>query len=160
MVRRNVRRGRAVLVIRFIVTSFERRRAETSRRRPPHGERCALRNAEDDGREFVIPLLRFADNFSHRGRIVVLDASTECEGQQFFGERGGEKLRALEQTVFERRDARELAAVRQAAGSIDGFALLQLSPAADRIVALEREARWIDQVVTTRAGGVRTVLRE
>src|SRR5262245_4739351 len=90
----------------------------------------------------------------------MFDAAAECERQEFFGERTDEELRALEQAVFERPNPRERAAVRQTAGSVDGFALLQDSPSADRIVVLQRETRWIDQVVTTRAHRFRAVLRQ
>ena len=59
-----------------------------------------------------------------------------------------------EQARFESGHAGKLAAVGQAAGHVDGLAVLDYAPAADGVEVLKREADGIHQVVATRTGGI------
>ena len=100
MPRRNVRRGRAFLVM-IIVTSSSETAVLFTMPRMIDEKRIVLRP-------------RVAHDRADRGRVVVLDAAPERVGQQLFGERADEQLRPAQQRRFEPVDVGELAAVGQA----------------------------------------------
>ncbi len=99
-----------------------------------------------------------ADDLADGRGVERLDAPPQGERQELLGQRADEQLGAFQEGPFEAGHALEPAPVGQAAGRVDGPALLEGPPAADRVEVLEREAHGVHQLVTARAGDVGPVL--
>ena len=64
-----------------------------------------------------------AHDLADGGRVVVLDASSERERQQFLRQRAGKQLGTAQQRVFEARHAAEFAGAGQRARRVDRLAV-------------------------------------
>src|SRR3954471_9645460 len=108
----------------------------------------------------IIGSLGVMHNFPNSRTIGRLDATTEGKRQKFFGKGAGENLRPIEQPLLQPAHARELTAIRQAAGSIDRFAFLERPPATNGIEVFERKANGIHHVMATGADRISTMFGE
>src|SRR5204863_916551 len=97
----------------------------------------------------IILRLGLTHDLAHRRRVAGFDSTAEGERQELFGQGADKQLWPIAQGRFEARHPGERAAIRKAAGSVDGLALFKTSPATDGIEVLQRKAGGIDEVMAT-----------
>src|SRR4029079_14024893 len=95
-----------------------------------HLKRGAAGNPQYNIRKTVIVSFGFADNFSDRRPIREFQATTESECEQLFRESADKQFGPLQQAFLQRRDADEVAAVRESTACIHWNAVVHRAPTA------------------------------
>ena len=84
----------------------------------------------------------------------MLDAPPDSERQQLLGDRPDEQFRPREQRFLQPVHPVDRRAVEERGRGIDGYPPLDLAPAPDGVVVLERKPDRVHQLVAARAGRV------
>ena len=121
----------------------------------PHLKRRAFHDRQNQRRDPIIVARRVASDRANCRIVVVLDAASECIGQQFFGGRSHEIVAVFRQKQLAQPGRTlELGAVGQLAARVDRRARILGAPPADAVVVLQREPDRIHPGVAGGADGV------
>src|SRR5687768_16806911 len=170
--RRNVRRGKVLLVIimtrkpsSILVAGPQpplhaaRLRGPIAPRRSPHCEWCAFHNGDNQRRHPIVVECRLPRDRAHGGIVVILNAATQRIGHQLLGYGPNKIFTVLRHhQLRETGGPAELATIRKLAARVDTNARIFVAPLPDAVVILEREPNWIHARVARRTDGVRPVL--
>src|SRR5712692_8529311 len=168
--RRNVRRGKVILLMNMSAPQVRSGRSTRGRRRRSgrllvmcwlglaHLKRRAFRHSENQCPETVTVRRGVAHDFANGRGVVVLEPPSQGVNHESFGESRHELIRLFQNPRPQPRWSIELRSVSQHRRRIDGGVAFAGSPLPGRIEVLERKAEWIHARVATCADRTRAML--